>query len=134
MTDYLDAHARHLMDGWKLFQAQRWANADHLYGLAAECGLKAVMQVAVDAKGKPIDKRYQKHINTLWSEFVTFANGRPQAGYASQIPMNNPFVRWLVDQRYDPESSFSQKQADQHKRGAFAVAKIVQLARANGEI
>lgn len=42
-ADYLDAHERHWEDAEHLFQSGRWANADHLYGLAAECGLKKLM-------------------------------------------------------------------------------------------
>ncbi|WHF34964.1 hypothetical protein [Aeromonas salmonicida] len=44
-ADFLDAHARHWDDAESLLQAQRWANADHLYGMAAECGLKQLMRV-----------------------------------------------------------------------------------------
>jgi len=40
--DFLDAHERHWEDAELLFGNRRWANADHLYGLAAECGLKAL--------------------------------------------------------------------------------------------
>lgn len=42
-ADFLDANARHQHDADLLFDRQRWANADHLYGLAAECGLKRLM-------------------------------------------------------------------------------------------
>jgi len=38
--DFLDPHDRHWEDGERLFGVSRWANADHLYGLSAECGLK----------------------------------------------------------------------------------------------
>lgn len=41
--DFLDAHDRHWNDAEYLFAALRWANADHLYGLSAECGLKRLM-------------------------------------------------------------------------------------------
>lgn len=44
-VDFLDAHFRHWEDVEQLFQQHRLANADHLYGLAAECGLKRLMMV-----------------------------------------------------------------------------------------
>ena len=50
-ADFLDAHDRHWDDAGRLFAAQRWANADHLYGMAAECGLKRLML----AFGMPFD-------------------------------------------------------------------------------
>ncbi|MGI6300526.1 MAG: hypothetical protein ACOX52_05630 [Verrucomicrobiota bacterium] len=43
-TDFLDAHHRHWEDAELLKKRGRWANADHLYGLSAECGLKRLMQ------------------------------------------------------------------------------------------
>jgi hypothetical protein len=42
-TDFYDAHQRHWDDAELLYEKQRWANADHLYGMAAECGLKQLM-------------------------------------------------------------------------------------------
>ena len=50
-ADFVDAHRRHWEDAELLFDHQRWANADQLYGLSAECGLKAVMQIL----GMPVD-------------------------------------------------------------------------------
>ena len=43
--DFFDAQQRHWVDAEHLLQAQRWANADHLYGMAAECGLKQLMLI-----------------------------------------------------------------------------------------
>ena len=43
MLDYADATRRHWDDGLFLLEDRRLANADHLFGLAAECALKAVM-------------------------------------------------------------------------------------------
>ena len=42
--DFLDAHLRHWTDAELLYAAQRWANADHLYGISAECGLKGLTE------------------------------------------------------------------------------------------
>lgn len=42
-TDYLDAHERHWDDAELLKATARHANADHLYGMSAECGLKCLM-------------------------------------------------------------------------------------------
>jgi len=43
-ADFLDAHERHWTDAEILFAQGRFANADHLYGLSAECGLKWLMR------------------------------------------------------------------------------------------
>ncbi len=42
-VDFADAHRRH-GGAELLFMSERLGNADHLYGLNAECGLKAVME------------------------------------------------------------------------------------------
>ncbi len=58
-ADFLDAHQRHLDDAESLFQAGRLANADHLYGMASECGLKRLMAafgMTIDSTtGSPAD-------------------------------------------------------------------------------
>ena len=69
VADFADAHRRHWEDAESLFDCGHWANADHLYGLSAECGLKAVMRalgMQVDDEGAPIDKEHRKHIDELW--------------------------------------------------------------------
>ena len=38
-ADYGDAHLRRWEDAELLFNDDRWANADQLYGFSAECGL-----------------------------------------------------------------------------------------------
>lgn len=43
-VDFADAHRRHWGDAELLFRSRRLGNADHLYGLSAECGLKAVAE------------------------------------------------------------------------------------------
>lgn len=42
-VDFRDAAERHWEDAEHLMNNDRLANADHLYGLSAECSLKAVM-------------------------------------------------------------------------------------------
>jgi len=80
-----------------LFNRLRWANADQLYGLAAECGLKAVMVgLGTRTKSSGDLKKHSVHINKLWNEFITFANGRNGAKYVGDLSSNNPFQDWDV--------------------------------------
>ncbi|MEI7673390.1 MAG: SAM-dependent methyltransferase, partial [Deltaproteobacteria bacterium] len=68
-TDYLDAHDRHWQDAGLLFASTRIANADHLYGMAAECGLKRLMVafgMTVENDGGPADKSDRIHANHTW--------------------------------------------------------------------
>ena len=43
-ADFADVHRRHWEDAELLFMSERLGTADHLYGLNAERGLKAVME------------------------------------------------------------------------------------------
>lgn len=136
-ADFLDAHERHWEDAERLFQAQRWANADHLYGLAAECGLKRLML----AFGMPYDtardcpsrKADRKHADGIWARFESYRCGHHQgAGYV--VPSTNPFGDWNVSQRYAHRSHFDQARAQAHQSGANVVRDLIKKARKEGLI
>jgi hypothetical protein len=133
--DFYAAMKRHWRDA-ELLSSQdpkRLANADHLYGLAAECGLKALIEKA----DKPLDidnnpdhrEKYKKHINATWAHYETFRNGR-LATYA--LGPTNPFNNWLIDQRYASESHFDDNRIEGHRLGAQAVYDLVERAEAEG--
>jgi hypothetical protein len=136
-ADFLDAHERHWVDAEGLFQAQRWANADHLYGIAAECGLKRLML----AFGMPYDNdndrpkksRDRIHANGVWARFESYRCGHHHgAGYALTTP--DPFADWDVAQRYAHQSNFDQARAEAHQAGAILVRKLIQKAKWEGLI
>jgi hypothetical protein len=65
-TDYKNAARRHYKDAEILYSRLRWANADQLYGLAAECGLKAVMVglcASTKSSGDLKKPKHSVHIN-----------------------------------------------------------------------
>ena len=79
VADFADAHFRHWKDAESLFDHDRWANADHLYGLSAECGLKAVMKklgMDDDDQGAPMEREHRKHIDKLWPVYIDFVEHR----------------------------------------------------------
>lgn len=91
LSDFRDAAERHWGDAEYLFSDTRLANADHLFGLAAECALKAVMQalgMALGSGGVPVDQQYKVHINHLWDEFISFSSGRGGGRYAAALGDN----------------------------------------------
>ncbi len=136
-TDFHDAHERHWDDAERLHQAQRWANADHLYGMAAECGLKRLMLhfgMRWDGvKDRPTEAEDRKHANEIWSRFETYRSGHLQgAGY--MLPSGEPFQNWDVNQRYAHQSNFDQIRAQAHQRGAKEVRDLVKRAQRDGLI
>lgn len=135
-ADYFDAHERHWDDAQRLFQAQRWANADHLYGMAAECGLKALMgklssQGALDPRQDFVHVMEDKKANTAWSRYQSYLSGHVLATKLS-LPMPNPFSDWLVSQRYAHQSNFDQARAQGHQTGAQAVRNLIAKAQRDG--
>lgn len=136
-ADFLDAHGRHWNDAEKLFMAQRWANADHLYGIAAECGLKCLMLVfgmPYDATtDKPSLQADRKHANDIWDRYDSYRSGHHQgAGYA--LKSSNPFSNWHVAQRYAHQNQFSQAISAVHQAGALEVHQLVKKAEIEGFI
>lgn len=134
-ADFLDAHERHWEDAERLYQAQRWANADHLYGMAAECGLKRLMLafgMRVDAvTGSPVDKKDWRHANSVWMRFESYRSGHVHGtGYA--LPSGNPFENWDVTDRYAHQSNFDQALAHGHQVGAQVVRQFIAKAQREG--
>lgn len=136
-TDFQNAHERHWDDAERLFQAQRWANADHLYGLAAECGLKRLMQafgMQLDpVQGRPICDRDAKHADAVWRRFETY-RGRHAQGIGYALPTQNPFANWNASQRYSPQGDFTEAITQEHQDGARIVWALVRRAVCEGLI
>ena len=132
-SDFFDSHNRHLSDALSLYRLQRWANADHLFGLAAECGLKRLMiafGIKTDNDGTP-EGKYKIHINKLWGKYDTVRTGHNQGvGYA--LSSTNPFRIWDISDRYGSQSNFDQERVDQHRLGAEEVDRLIKRARKDG--
>ena len=136
-SDFHDAHLRHWADAEHLYAAQRWANADHLYGVAAECGLKCLMQVfgmKVDATtGSPSDRQDHVHMTEkrkpdAWERYEAYRSGRHHgANYG--LPTVNPFLDWDVGQRYAHHSHFDPRRVDPHQQAACNVRQLVMKAQ-----
>ena len=127
--DYSDAHRRHWHDAELLFTSGRLANADHLYGLSAECGLKAVLRM----EGQPVVPPYREHADKLWDEFRTFADGRKGAMYLSRLPRGNPFSDWAVADRYAHRNPFDPPRVTPHRNAARQIRVMLQHVMQGGQ-
>lgn len=136
-TDFLDAHERHLEDATLLYQNQRLANADHLYGMSAECGLKCLML----AFGMPFDfyrdrprKREDRvHADDVWQRYEVYRSGHV-SGTGYPLASSNPFNDWHVGQRYAHRSHFDAARVQKHRTGAEEVRRMVKKAILEGLI
>lgn len=132
--DYGDSADRHWRDAQLLREGRRTNNADQLYGLAAECALKAIM-VRLGAPSTPAGdlstRTHREHIDRLWPEFQSFAAGRTGARYLSLVgKLEEPFFDWRVEQRYASQSwHLSGSSLETHAKAARACLTALQRAR-----
>ena len=136
-TDYRDAHYRHWLDAELLTENNRLANADHLYGVAAECGLKRLMQefgMPFDPdKDKPQKRKDREHIDRIWDRYETYRSGHLH-GASYGLPIRNPFGDWHVAQRYANRSEFNRERVARHRNGAEFVWRLIRQAERVGLI
>ena len=126
--DFADAHRRHWEDAELLFKYERWANADHLYGLSAECGLKAIMLrlgMGVDADGTRLKPQNRKHMPKLWSIFEDFARDRDRGRYLAPLSDAKSFGDWSIHDRYANRHRFMEEGAAPHREAACRIGDVV---------
>ena len=132
--DFLDAHDRHRHDAELLYSQKRWANADHLFGLAAECGLKRLMiafGMVVGSEGRPQDSLDRVHADKVWARYEAYRSGYAN-GSNYVLTTNNPFSGWDISQRYARGDQFDESRVSAHRRGAEVVRTLLKQARVDG--
>ena len=132
-TDFIDAHERHHDDADHLHASARYANADHLYGISAECGLKRLMQVFGMPTGPhgPLDRADWKHADKIWVRFGAYQSGHA-SGARYALPPSNPFSDWRIDQRYAHRTEFTAAVVQPHTTAARLVEGLIHQARRDG--
>lgn len=134
-TDFLDAHERHWDDAERLFSNARWANADHLYGMSAECGLKRLMIAfgMPTQAGNPGNRDDKVHVDRLWDRYESYRSGQ-HAGANYGLPDEFDFEDWRAEQRYSHQECFDQERAEEHRAGALAVKSLIHRALMDGVV
>jgi len=136
-SDFLDAHERHWQDAEQLFKAERWANADQLFGLSAECGLKKLMLafgMPFDTnKDMPQERQDRQHADGIWVRYETYLSGHHQ-GTSYGLAANNPFQDWHISQRYANQANFTKSRVEPHRTSANEVKKLIRKAQLEGLI
>src|SRR6202000_1388751 len=99
----------------------RLGTSDHLFGLAAECALKAILQahgVIPPPPARPADKRarakFSTHIDELWEEYVAWAAGTSTL----ELPATSSFGSWRAHDRYQHDDFFTLPRVEMHRTGA----------------
>ncbi|MDD2711989.1 MAG: hypothetical protein PHU77_03640 [Simplicispira sp.] len=124
--DYLDAAVRHLADAELLFTQlpSRLANASHLFGLSAECSLKAI---ACQSKPGAAFRGSKGHIPKLFAELLNVAPGiAGNTQLAMHINGLEPsFTDWKVEQRYAPQATFDAQVVCRQQSGAQNAKRLM---------
>ena len=109
----------------------RLANAGHLYGLAAECALKAFLEeggVNFSASGK-----WWMHIEDIWDKRLLHMNTRHAAkAYAAKLARQNPFAQWDVVHRYCKEADIPLQALPDWEHGSKSAVKLLETAELDG--
>ena len=137
------AALRHHSDAVFLQAGHRNANAGHLYGFVAECGLKALL-VAGGLQTRPdgdIEKNrkgtdFRWHVDVLADQINiihSFLEGRTMAGYLAHIPDIANFCNWDTAHRYFDESQIPAA-LEKWDAAALQVMKMLDMAKADGNI
>lgn len=119
MDDYQNASQRHFIDAEILWaqKPSRLANASHLFGVSAECALKAIVR-----KHSPTTKFYgaSGHIPKLFAELLNITPiNAGNSDLAKAInSIHQHFPNWDVEQRYWAQTSFTEAVVAQERIGA----------------
>lgn len=136
-TDFYDAFERHKEDAETLFSMSRWANSDHLFGIAAECGLKRLMLafgmgLDTSSNDMPQLKVDHVHANKVWDRYEHYRAGYGATKYILSSP--NPFGDWDASQRYSAQSNFDKARVEPHKKACKEIEDICKKAQLDGII
>ena len=136
------AARRHYVDAEYLLNDQRWPNADHLAGVAAECGLKAIMEgwlgATLNSSGVlvwgPSNAQLRYHVDRLWNEIPQIIAGRSAPTFVTLISGPPPFATWDVSDRYSDGSAITEQCAREHVDKAKEIIEVLEQAMLNGVV
>lgn len=130
---YDEAAQRHWRDAEWLSGAQRTENADQLYGLAAECAVKAVLsKLPGCSSGGELALGYRKHIDELWDRIPLQGVAKLAPTLQSLVQAGNPFQDWRVEQRYAGDGIVSSSSMASHRQATKRLLGACGLSGSRG--
>ena len=135
LEDYALAATRHFRDAALLEQSRRLANADQLFGFAAECAIKrALVELPGFLAGGRLAPAYQKHVNHLWDSVQVQGIQKRYPNLVRVLKgLQQPFSDWSTDQRYGPDGVVTGAAIERHRKAAARVLGSVGLNGARAE-
>jgi len=134
--DYAAAAIRHFRDGALLEKSRCVANADQLFGFAAECAIKrALEEFPRFLAGGRLSPAYHKHVNELWDWVHLQSIQRRYPRLVSLLKgLPHPFSDWSTHQRYGHDAVVTAEALARHRRTAARVLGSVGLNGARAEV
>ena len=144
-VNYFDAARRHFQDAGVLLSANRQANAGQLLGIAAECGIKAVLvasRVPVDTEGS-IDRLpcvkgrgFKEHWPDLHQALTDLTGAIPDSRtattYLSALPNLGHFLDWRIEHRYWRDAALPLASVARWQLAAGDVMAVLDQAKEDG--
>lgn len=126
--DYAAAAVRHFSDGSLLENNRSVANADQLFGFAAECAVKfALAELPGFLDGDVLRQEYKKHINDLWDLVPVQSLQRRYPELMALLKIKGPFASWSTTQRYGPDGVVADQDLERHREVARRALGSVRL-------
>lgn len=134
-TSFTDSTRRHIQDGALLLDRGRLANADQLFGLAAECALKGALTalgMKTTSKGAP-ERQHRLHIDALWPLTLALLTDRVGGRWSTLLGDGQPFHAWRIEQRYVADRNAPGRAVvDGHAEAAWRAARVLDAALLDG--
>jgi hypothetical protein len=126
---FKESAMRHWNDASLLERNGRRANANQLYGFAAECAIKtALCQLPGFAHDGELSKHYRAHINELWGKVHPQQLQKRFPTLMALLKLTNQFHDWSVDNRYAAEETVSEEAFNRHRDTARRLLGSVGLS------
>jgi len=127
--NFTQAALRHWRDAELLKDQNRVENADHLYGIAAECAIKqALLHLPAFANQGTLQESYMQHIDVLWNKVGHQSLQRIYPGLLAYLKNGGkPFDDWKVAQRYSADNVISPEKMQAHRTATLELFKSVKL-------
>ena len=137
--DFRGSSRRHYSDAEFLLQDSRLPNAGHLFGFAAECGIKALLvahglrtdQATGDIEEQRPYKQYKTHVNVLINNMQTFPSSPNYSKYLGMMPNLQYFSDWDASHRYYDEAAIPSSHA-RWRQAALEIIRTLDQAKLDG--
>lgn len=127
--DYALAAIRHFRDAALLEESRRVANADQLFGFAAECAIKrALVELPGFLAAGRLAPAYHKHVNDLWGSVQLQSIQKRYPRLVVLLKgLRQRFYDWSADQRYGPDGVVTGEAIGRHRQAAARILGSVGL-------